>query len=100
MSIQVYPYNDQEEKVLLDFLKSRHYNYKATDENEIPDAEFLDQYNKELAEAEAQIDKGDYLTHDEVKNSLPKKETGPVVVKWSRPAIFENTLFNNVRQSH
>jgi len=73
MSIQVYPYNDQEEKELLDFLKSRHYNYKATDENEIPDAEFLDQYNKELDEAETQIDKGDYLTHDEVKKFFAEK---------------------------
>jgi len=60
-------------KELLDFLKSRHYNYKATDDNEIPDAEFLDQYNKELAEAEAQIDKGDYLTHDEVKQFFANK---------------------------
>lgn len=73
MSIQVYPHNDQEEKDLLDFLKSRHYNYKSTDENEMPDAEFLDQYNKELAEAEAQIDKGDYLTHDEVKKFFADK---------------------------
>ena len=73
MSILVYPYNDQEEKELLDFLKRRHWNYKATDKNEIPDAEFLDQYNKELAEAEAQIDKGDYLTHDEVKKFFADK---------------------------
>ena len=73
MSIQVYPYNDKEEKELLDFLKSRHYNYKATDENEMPDAEFLDQYNKDLAEAEAQIDKSDYLTHDEVKKFFADK---------------------------
>jgi len=42
-------------KELLDFLKSRHYN------------------NKELAEAEAQIDKGDYLTHDEVKQFFANK---------------------------
>jgi NAD-dependent DNA ligase len=73
MSIQVYPYNDQEEKELLDFLKSHQYNYKATDENEIPDAEFLDQYNKELEDAEAQIDSGDYLTHDEVKKFFADK---------------------------
>ena len=73
MSIQVYPYNDQEEKVLLDFLKSRHYNYKSTDENEMPDTEFLNQYNKELDEAEAQIDAGDYLTHDEVKKFFADK---------------------------
>ncbi|MBS1527710.1 MAG: hypothetical protein JST19_18840, partial [Bacteroidetes bacterium] len=65
MTIQVFPYNEQEEKALLDFLKSRHYHYRSTDESE-PDAEFLEQYNKEIDEAESQIDAGDYLTHDQV----------------------------------
>jgi len=73
MTIQVYPYNEREEKALLDFLESRHYNYKSTDETEITDSEFLDRYNKELAEAEAQIDAGDYLTHDEVKTFFADK---------------------------
>jgi hypothetical protein len=73
MSIQVYPYNDQEEKALLDFLNSRHYNYKSADENEMPDTEFLSQYNKELDEAEAQIDAGDFLTQDEVKKFFAEK---------------------------
>jgi hypothetical protein len=73
MSIQVYPYNDQQEKALLDFLKSRHYNYKSADESEITDVEFLSQYNRELDEAEAQIDAGDYLTHDEVKKFFADK---------------------------
>ena len=74
MTIQVYPYNEQEEKVLLDFLKSRHYNYKSADENELADAEFLNQYNKDLDESEAQIDAGDYLTHDEVKKFFADKK--------------------------
>jgi len=74
MTIQVYPYNEQEEKALLDFLTSRHYNYKSTEENELPDAEFLNQYNKEMDEAEAQIDAGDYLTHDEVKKFFADKK--------------------------
>jgi predicted transcriptional regulator len=73
MTIQVYPFNEQEEKALLDFLESRHYNYKSTEETEIADSEFLDQYNKELAEAEAQIDAGDFLTHDEVKKFFADK---------------------------
>jgi hypothetical protein len=73
MTIQVYPFNEQEEKALLDFLESRHYNYKSTEETEMNDAEFLDQYNKELAEAEAQIDAGDYVTHDEVKKFFADK---------------------------
>ena len=73
MTIVVNPYNEQEEKALLDFLDSRHYNYKSTDVTEMADPEFLDQYNKELAEAEAQIDAGDYLTHDEVKKFFADK---------------------------
>jgi len=78
MTIQVYPYNEQEEKALLDFLKSRHYHYKSTDEAEITDAAFLEQYNKDLDEAESQIDSGDYLSHDEVKKFFAdkKKRTG------------------------
>jgi hypothetical protein len=74
MTIQLYPYNEQEEKALLDFLKSRHYNYKSTTEDEIVDTDFLNQYNKELDEAEAQIDAGDYLTHDEVKKFFADKK--------------------------
>jgi hypothetical protein len=74
MTIQVYPSNEQEEKVLLDFLKSRHYSYKSADENELADTEFLNRYNKDLDESEAQIDAGDYLTHDEVKKFFADKK--------------------------
>ena len=74
MTIQVYPYNEQEEKALLDFLKSRHYNYKSTDEQEIADPGFLYEYNRELYEAEAQIDAGDYLTHDDVRKFFADKK--------------------------
>lgn len=58
----------------MDFLKSRHYHFKPADENEIVDAAFLDQYNKELDEAESQIDSGDYLTHDQVKQYFADKK--------------------------
>jgi hypothetical protein len=74
MTIQVYPYNEQEEKALLEFLKSRHYHYKSTDENEITDAVFLEQYNREIDEAESQIDSGNYLSHDEVKKFFADKK--------------------------
>jgi len=76
MTIQVYPYNQEEEKALLDFLNSRHYSYKESvdDEAEEPTVEFLDQYNKELDEAEKQIDAGNYLTHDEVKKYFADKK--------------------------
>jgi hypothetical protein len=74
MTIQVFTDNEQEEKALLDFLKSRHYHYKSTEGTEITDAAFLEQYNKELDEAESQIDSGDYLTHDEVKKFFADKK--------------------------
>jgi hypothetical protein len=74
MTIKVFPFNEQEEKDLLDFLKARHYNYQSTDEDKTADSEFLKQYNKELNEAEAQIDAGDYLTHDEVKEYFANKK--------------------------
>jgi hypothetical protein len=74
MTIQVYPFNEQEEKVLLEFLKSRHYNYKSTNESDITDVEFLKRYNKDIDEAEAQIDKGEYLTHDDVKKFFTDKK--------------------------
>lgn len=75
MTIQVYPYNQEEEKALLDFLNSRHYNYKEAVEDETveTDAKFLDQYNKELDEAEAQIDAGNYVSHDDVKQFLAER---------------------------
>jgi hypothetical protein len=73
MTIQVYPYSEQEEQALLDFLKSRHYHYRSTDEGETVTQDFLDQYNKELDEAESQIDSGDYLTHDQVKKYFEDK---------------------------
>lgn len=73
MTIQVYTGNEQEEKELLDFLKSRRYNYKSTDDSEITDADLLSQYNKEMDEAEAAMDAGHYLTHDEVKKFFALK---------------------------
>jgi hypothetical protein len=75
MTIQVFPYNEQEEKALLDFLKSRHYHYRSADENEPVSQAFLDQYNKGIDEAESQIDAGDYLTHDQVKQYFADKIT-------------------------
>jgi len=75
MAIQVYPHNHQEEKALLEFLSSRHYDYKETvkEETEEPDAAFLDEYNRELDESDAQIDAGNYFTQDEVKKFFAEK---------------------------
>ena len=69
MSILVNTHNEQEEKVLIDFLNSMKYDYKpdiGSNEEDVMQA-FLDQYNKEIDEAEAEIERGDYLTQDQVE---------------------------------
>ena len=64
MSILVNPHSEQEEKTLIAFLNSLKYDYQA----DIVDTEaFMDQYNKEIDGAEAEIEAGNYLTHDEVE---------------------------------
>lgn len=75
MSILVNPHNEQEEKVLLAFLNSRKYDYKpniGADENAVVQA-FLDQYNKEIDEAEIEIDSGDYLDQKQVEELLTNR---------------------------
>jgi hypothetical protein len=74
MTIQVYTFTEQEEKALLAFLESGHYNYKSTSGDELSESEFLDQYNKDLEEAEAQIDKGDFLSHSDVRKFFANKK--------------------------
>ncbi|RYZ96571.1 MAG: hypothetical protein EOP47_23605 [Sphingobacteriaceae bacterium] len=69
MSVLVTPHNEQEEKVLLAFLDSLRYDYRADIESNKEVAEaFLSQYNKEIDEAEADIEAGNYVAHDEVEN--------------------------------
>ena len=64
MSILVNPHSEQEEKALIAFLDNMKYDYKA----DIVDTEtFIEQYNKEIDEAEAEIGAGNYLTHAEVE---------------------------------
>lgn len=65
MTILVNTHNDLEEKVLIAFLESLKYEYKAGnyDEAEV----FLNQYNKEIDEAEAEIEAGNYADHDYVE---------------------------------
>ena len=73
MTIQVYPDNEQEEHALLDFLKSGQYHYKPIDDKETIDDAFIAIYNKEIAEAEPEIDASDSHTHDEVKSYFASK---------------------------
>ncbi len=70
MTIKVYPHSQQEEKALLDFLESGHYSYKPADGAEITDTEFLDEYNRELEDSEAEIDAGNSYSQEEVKKIL------------------------------
>jgi flagellar biosynthesis chaperone FliJ len=69
MSILVNPHNEQEEKLLIDFLNSMKYDYKpgiGASEDEVMQ-EFLDQYNKEIDEGEAEIEAGNYLDQKQVE---------------------------------
>jgi len=75
MSILVNPHNEQEERALLAFLNSMKYDYKlgiGQSEDEIMLA-FLDQYNKEIDEAEADIDAGNFYTHERVEELLANR---------------------------
>jgi len=75
MSILVNPHNEQEEKVLLAFLNSMKYDYKpnvGSDENAVMQA-FLDQYNKEIDDAEIEIESGDYLNQKQVEELLTNR---------------------------
>lgn len=75
MSILVNIQNEQEEKVLLAFLDSLHYKYQAhLEENtdQINNA-FLDQYNKEIDQADADIEAGNYVKHTDVEEYFQKR---------------------------
>jgi hypothetical protein len=69
MSILVNTHNELEEKVLIAFLDSLRYDYKSdTNGNNRKATEaFLDQYNKEIDEAEAEIESGNYVDQDYVE---------------------------------
>jgi hypothetical protein len=68
MSILVNTHNEIEEKVLLAFLDSLRYDYKSDKgERKEDSAAFLDQYNKEMDAAEADIDSGNYVDQGDVE---------------------------------
>lgn len=75
MSILVNTQNEQEEKVLLAFLDSLKYSYESgigTNEEQI-NAAFLDQYNKEIDLADAEISSGDFIEHKDVVQLLKNR---------------------------
>ena len=75
MSISVHPNSEQEEKALITFLDKMKYDYKFNIDIEDKEATeaFLDQYNKEIDEAELEIESGNYLTQDEVEKLFAER---------------------------
>lgn len=74
MSILVNTQNEQEEKVLLAFLESLKYNYQANIENEEQiNIAFLNQYNKEIDEADAEIEAGNFISHSDVEKLFEQR---------------------------
>jgi hypothetical protein len=76
MAILVTTHNEQEEKVLLAFLNSLQYDYTPF-EFDIPapsdeKRQTIDEYNNEVAEAEAEYKKGNSLSTDDLKNNMQK----------------------------
>lgn len=69
MSILVSTKNEREEKVLIAFLDSLDYKYRSDIDETVnkPDIIFLDQYNKEIDQADAEVNNGDFIDHDDVE---------------------------------
>lgn len=70
MNVLVNTKNEQEEKVLLAFLDSLRYNYqtnvhKSADEL---NSAFIDEYNTEIEQADAAIEAGNFVSHDDVEH--------------------------------
>jgi hypothetical protein len=74
MSILVTPHNEQEEKVLLAFLNSLHYDY-VPGEIDVPapkgeKRQTIEEYNNEIAEAEAEYIKGNSISTEELNKNM------------------------------
>ena len=79
MGILVNPHTEHEEKVLIAFLNSMKYDYKPnfdTEKEAVTEA-FLDQYNKDIDAAEAEIEAGDYLDQAEVEKLFANRIKKP-----------------------
>lgn len=74
MEIVVTPHSPEEEKVLLAFLDSLRYEYTSLSlKPEPPGGEqkqTIEQYNNEIAEAEAEYKKGASVTIEELKKNM------------------------------
>lgn len=75
MPIIVTPHSEQEEKVLRAFLDSLQYEYSEEAELDIPappgaKRQTLEEYNQEIAEAEAEYIKGKSVSMEELKKQM------------------------------
>ena len=75
MSILVNTHNESEEKLLIAFLSSHRFDYKSGLADSDTEA-FLTQYNKEIDEAEADIEAGSFVNHDEVEKLFSERRNG------------------------
>lgn len=75
MSVLVNTQNEQEEKVLLAFLDSLRYKYQSNIEDNADqiNTAFLDQYNKEIDQADAEVEAGNYVSHNDVEQLFQKR---------------------------
>lgn len=75
MSVLVTTQNEQEEKVLLAFLDSLRYQYQSDieDKAEQINEAFLNQYNKEIEQADKEIEAGNFVTHEDVEQLFQKR---------------------------
>jgi hypothetical protein len=77
MGILVNIKNEQEEKVLLAFLDSLHYSYQTNvhkNSDELNSA-FFDEYNTELEQADATIETGSFVSHDDVEQLFKSRHS-------------------------
>jgi hypothetical protein len=76
MSILVNTQNEREEKILLAFLDSLRYNYQTDigDNIEHTNAAFLDHYNADIEQADNEVAKGEYVSHENVERLLKDRK--------------------------
>ena len=74
MGIVVVPHNEAEEQVLREFLKNNGYEFFFTETNQVPPPDTyhqtLEEYNNEIAEAEAAYERGDSISSEELKKIM------------------------------
>lgn len=75
MVITVRLKNEQEEKVLRAFLDSLKYEYGEEEDIDIPvplgaKKQTLEAYNQEIAEAETAYERGEFISHEELKKQM------------------------------